>query len=174
MMNKKITGQHTPEELVESTVFPVSMPQSRKKKASRQLSAARAEGQQKMTDKDKLALQLYQLKFQLEDYIQHKEFKPNMTFGHFLKRYVSLLQVKRKDFAYDISIDETLLSQFINQHRMPPEYVAVRLEIHSNNTIPANYWFKLVTKQREHELKTDKALRKKEKKFVHRKLGVSI
>jgi len=57
-------------------------------------------------------------------------------------------------------------------HRMPPEYIAVRLEIHSNNAIPATYWFKLVEKQKEFELKTDKELRRRETKFVHRRLAV--
>lgn len=174
MKNKKVTSKYTTAELAESTIFPVSLTQTQKKQAAKHLAEARAKGQKEMSDNDRLALQLYQLKFQLEDYIQNKEFNPDMTFGRFLKRYVSLLQVKRKDFAYDISIDETLLSQFINSHRMPPEYIAVRLEIHSNNTIPATYWFKLVSKQKEYELKTDKELRKKEKKFVHRKLAVSV
>lgn len=107
----------------------------------------------------------------MEDYIQNKEFNPDLTFGHFLKQYVNLLQIKRKDFADEISIDETLLSQFINMHSMSPEYIAVRL---SNNAIPATYWFKLVEKQREHELKTDKGLRRKGNKYVHNKLAVRL
>jgi hypothetical protein len=53
---------------------------------------------------------------------------------------------------------------------MPPDYVVIRLEIHSNNSIPATYWFKLVEKQREYELRTDRKLRKKENKFVHKRL----
>jgi hypothetical protein len=172
MNKKKISQEHTSEELADALVFPVTLTPAQKKEAAKQLAAARKKGQVEMAENDRLSLQLFQLKFQLEDYIQNKEFNPGLTFGHFLKQYVDLLQVKRKDFANDISIDETLLSQFINMHRMPPEYIAVRLEIHSNNAIPATYWFKLVEKQREHELKTDKALRRKEKKYVHRKLAI--
>lgn len=174
MRAKKTISKYTPEELAESTVFPVSLKPSKRKLAAKLLAEAREKSQREMTDETRLRLQLYQLKFQLEDYIQNKEFDPNMSFGYFLKRYVSLLNVKRKDFAADISIDAALLSQFINRHRMPPEYITVRLEIHSDNTIPATYWFKLVTKQREYELRTDKKIRTKERKFVRRKLAVNV
>lgn len=173
MKTKKFSTRHTPEELAEAIVFPVTLTQTQKKEAREQLAAAR-KGQKEMTGDDRLSLNVLQLKFQLEDYIQNKEFSPELTFGYFLKQYVDLLHVKRKQFADEISIDETLLSQFINQHRTPPEYIAIRLELHSNNSIPATYWFKLVEKQREHELKTDKELRRKENKNVHRKLAISF
>lgn len=175
MKNTKVSSKHTAEELADAIVFPVTLTRAQKKEAAEQLAEARKKGQKEMNENDRLALQLFQLKFQLEDYIlNNKEFNPDLTFGYFLKQYVDLLQVKRKDFADEISIDETLLSQFINMHRMPPGYIAVRLEIHSNNSIPATYWFKLVEKQREHELKTDKGLRRKENKYVHKKLAVSF
>lgn len=174
MIKKNISKKYTRKELAEAIVFPVALTPAQKKQAMVQLAAARKKSQAKMTETDRLSLRLLQLKFQLEDYIENKEFHPDLTFGYFLKLYVDLLQLKRKDFAGEISIDETMLSQFINMHRMPPDYVAVRLEIHSNNTIPATYWFKLVEKQREYELKTDKELRKKENKFVHRKLAVNF
>jgi plasmid maintenance system antidote protein VapI len=174
MINKKLSAKYTSEELADSMVFPVSLTRAQKKEAAEQLATARKKTQQEMTDQDRLSLQLLQLRFQLEDYIQNREFSSDQTFGHFLKKYVDLLQMKRKDFAEAISIDETLLSQFINRHRLPPDYMAVRLEIHSNNMIPATYWFKLVEKQKEYELKTDKELRRKENKFVHRRLAVSL
>ncbi len=174
MKTKKLSTKLTPEELAEAIVFPVTIPQARKKEASEQLAAARKERQKELTDGDRLSLNVLQLKFQLEDYIQQNEFNPDLNFGYFLKQYVDLLQIKRKQFAEEISIDETLLSQFINHHRAPPEYIAIPLEIHSNNTIPATYWFKLVEKQREHELKTDKALRRREIKNVHRILKVNV
>jgi len=171
---KRLSKKYTNEELADAFIFPVTLNHARKKEASDQLAAARKKGQKAMSDNTRLSLQLFQLRFQLEDYIQNKEFDPNLTFGYFLKQYVGLLQIKRKDFAEDISIDETLLSQFINRHRMPSIYIVVRLEIHSNNCIPAIYWFKLVEKQKEYELRTDKELRRKENRFVHRKLTVRL
>ncbi len=172
MKTKKVSAPNA-RELAEAIVFPVKLTPGQKKEAAEQLAITRKKTQRGMSDNDRLSLQIFQLKFQLEDYIQNKEFHPDLTFGYFLKQYVDLLHLKRKEFADEISIDETLLSQFINQHRMPPDYIAVRLEIHSNNSIPATYWFKLVEKQKEFELKTDKGLRRKENKFVRRRLAVN-
>ncbi len=174
MKTKNLSHQHSSEELADAIVYPVTLTSAQKKEAAEQLAVARKKGQKEISKNDKLSLQLFQLKFQLENYFENKDFNHEFTFGYFLKHYVDLLQIKRKDFADQISIDETMLSQFINMHRMPPEYIAIRLEIHSNNTIPATYWFKLVQKQREHELKTDKEIRRKENKFVHRKLAVNF
>lgn len=126
-----------------------------------------------MTVGDRVALELLQLKFQLEDYIESKKYDEEIHFGYFLKRYIDILQVKRKDFAGDISIDETMLSQLINMHRTPPDYISIRLELHAGNIIPADYWFRLVGKQREFQIKTDVSLRSRERKFVHR-LAVNL
>ena len=85
---------------------------------------------------------------------------------------MDVLNIKRKAFAAAVSIDETLLSQLINMHRLPPDYLAIRLEIHSNNILPAEYWLKLVEKQREYQVKTDKSLRRREQKFVHTRIAI--
>jgi len=170
MKTKKHNSKYTPEDLAEAIAFPVSLSKMQKKTAAKQLAEARRKTQKDMSEVERMSLSILQLKFQLEDYIQNKMFDADKTFGSFLKQYVESLNIKRKQFAEDISIDEALLSQFINEHRMPPDYIAIRLEIHSNNSIPANYWFKLVEKQREHELNNDKEIRKKEKRFVHRKI----
>lgn len=172
MKNRKDSLKRTPAEVAEAIVYPVNLTAAQQKQAAKQLAAARKKTEKTLTEEDRLGLELFQLKFQMEDYIRNKEFDPEFTFSHFLKQYVELLRVKRKQFAKEISIDETLLSQFINQHRMLPEYMTVRLEIHSNNAIPATYWFKVVEKQREYELRTNTALRKKERKYVHRKLVI--
>jgi hypothetical protein len=119
-----------------------------------------------LSENSRLALDLLHLKLTLEQYLLFKPFDPNKSFGFFLKEYVTRINIKRKTFAADISINETLLSQFINKHRLPPDYIPIRLEIHSNNKIPAAYWYKLVEKEREHLLLTDKTLRKKQRKFV--------
>jgi hypothetical protein len=174
MKAKRISGKHTQAELADAVIFPVNLTAAQKEHAAKQLATAREKGQKEMTNQDRLALQVFQLKFHLEDYLANKEFDPKITFGYFLKHYVELLRIKRKTFASEISIDETLLSQFINMHRMPPEYITVRLEIHSNNTIPATHWFKLVEKQKEYELRTDKEMRRKENKYVLQRISVSL
>ncbi len=164
----QLRSKYTLEEIADAFVFPVELPVELQQEAKEQLIAARKRGQEEMSKETRIELNLLSLRFRIEDYINTKEFDPEKTFGYYLKQYVERLETKNKDFAAQISIDETLLSQLINEHRMPPEYVVIRLEIHSNNIIPANYWYKLVEKQREHELITDKSLRKKENKYVHR------
>jgi plasmid maintenance system antidote protein VapI len=165
--------KYTPEELAEAMVFPVKLTASQKKEAAEQLAAARKISAQQQTEEGRLTLGLFQLKFHLEDYVNGKEYEPEKHFGHFLKRYIDILGIKRKAFAEDISIDETMLSQYINMHRTPPDYVSIRLELHSNNIIPAEYWYRLVEMQKEYQIRTDKALRKKERKFVH-KLAITL
>jgi hypothetical protein len=174
MSYNKLKKKYTPEELVDAFVFPVKLTAKQKKEAAIQLAEARKKTQQEMSGETRLALQLWQFRFRMENYLESKEYISELTFGHFLKKYVELLDKKRKTFAEEISIDETLLSQLINMHRLPPDYVAIRLEIHSNNIIPAANWIRLVEKQRLYEIETDKELRKKERPFVHGKLTISL
>ena len=164
----QLRKKYTLEEIADAFVFPVELTAKQQKEAKEELAKARKKGQEEMSEETRIELNLLSLRFRIEDYINKKDFDPTKTFSSFFKRYVELLETKRKDFASQISIDESLLSQLVNGHRMPPEYVVIRLEIHSNNIIPANYWFKLVEKQREHQLITDKSLRKREDKYVHR------
>ncbi|RBL88326.1 hypothetical protein [Chitinophaga flava] len=142
--------------------------------ARKQLAEARKRTQAEMSEREKLIANLLQLKFRLEDYINNKEFDEQKTFGYFLKEYLQLIHKKRNEFAAEIDIHETLLSQLINNHRSPSDNIMIRLELHSNNSIPATYWYKLVEKQKEHYIGTNKELRKAEKKFVRNRIKVSV
>ena len=164
----QLRSKYTLAEIADAFVFPVEIPAELQQEAKEQLAKARKKGQEEMSNETRIELNLLSLRFRIEDYIAKKDFDPTQTFGSFLKKYIEVFNTKQKDFAAQISIDESLLSQLTNMHRMPPEYVFIRLEIHSNNIIPANYWYKLVERQKEHELTTDKTLRKKEIKYVHR------
>jgi len=125
-----------------------------------------------MSEADMLLADLLQLKFQMEDYVNREEFTIQKNFGHFLKEYFRLSRKKRNEFAVEIGIHETLLSQLINNRRVPGENILIRLELHSNNSIPASYWYRLVQKEKEHFIKTNQDFRKSEKKFVTNILGV--
>ncbi|WP_051292643.1 hypothetical protein [Olivibacter sitiensis] len=170
-MNKD--KKYTDEELAEAFVYPVSLTDKQKREAVEQLAIARKKGQKEMTDNDRLALKLWQLKFQLEEYIAG-DYDPEKHFGYFLRKYIDIVGAKRKVFADTIGIDETLLSQLIHKHRSPPDYMAIRLELHSNATIPAAYWYRLVEKEKEHLIKTDMKARRKESRFVTNRLTVSF
>ena len=165
MSYKKLLKQYTPEELVESFVFPVKYSAKQQKEADRALADARQKSQAAMTEDQRKELKLYQLRFQLEDQIK-KDYNPDLNFGHFLDRYLNILNKKKKEFAAEIQIHETLLSHLISNRREPSNSILIRLELHSNKIIPAIYWYKLVEKEKEHQIKTDNTLREKESQFV--------
>lgn len=169
MSYKELSKKFTSEELADAFVFPVKLTAKQKKVAAEQLAASRKKSQAEMTEETKFGLTAFHIRFRIEDYLESKEFDPELTFGSFLKKYIELLEKKRKEFAEEISIDETLLSQLINGHRYPPDYITIRLEIYSDNIIPATLWLRLVEKQRIHEIANNKELRKKEKPFVRKK-----
>jgi hypothetical protein len=172
MRKRKKGVRRTPEELVEAYVYPSVLSPAQKKEADNQLKAARAKVQSEMTAEDRLMADVLQLRFRLEDYLNNEEFDPKLKFSYFLKEYVQLLNKKRKVFAQEINIDETELSQLINNHRYPSENIIIRLELHSNKAIPAIAWYKLIEREKEHYIITDKTIRKREQKNVSNELSL--
>ena len=167
MSYKKLSKRFTPEELVDGFVFPVKLTAKQKKEAAEQLAEARKKSKATMTDETKFSLRMRGIRARIEDCLTEETFGPEHTFGAYLKLYIELMEKKRKEFAEEISIDPTLLSQLINGHRLPPDYIASRLQLHSKGKIPATLWLKLVNKQRIHEFENNKELIKKEERFVH-------
>ncbi|WP_300600848.1 hypothetical protein [Niabella sp.] len=174
MNTKKKRVKHTSGELAEAYIYPVTLTAEQRKEAGSQLKTARSKVQSEMTAADKLTADLLQLRFQLEDYLSSEEFDPKLKFSYFLKTYVELLNKKRKVFAREINIDETELSQLINDHRPPSENIIIRLEIHSNKAIPAVSWYKLIEREKEHYIITNKTIRIREEKNVSNRLTVTI
>lgn len=174
MSTKEIMNKYTTEDIADAFVLTSKLNSKQRKKAGVELKEARSKAQSEMSDKDRLTLKLMQLKFKIEDYLKSEDFDPKLSFSYFLKEYVGILNIKRKYFAQEINIDETELSQLINQHRYPNDNIIVRLEIHSNNSISAVSWYKLVEKEKEYALRTNAALRRKERKYVTNKLAVHL
>jgi len=170
MSLKKIRTKYTDEEIVNSFVLPVTLTAAQKAEASNQLAEHRAKRRAERSVDTQLKVKLMQLKLRLENYIYSDQYDPKCTFGDFLSQYLLIVNKKHKDFAHDIKIHETLLSNIIKNRREPSQFIFIRLELHSNNTIPALYWYKLIEKETEHQLKTDTALRKKESQYVTSKL----
>ncbi len=174
MIGKNRHDRIDPTEAVRSFVFPIVLNEEQKKQASEMLKIARRKSQAQITLEQKIVADLLQLRFQLEDYINNQDFELNKRFGPVLKIYLQILKKKRVDFAREIDIHETLLSQLINSRRRPNENIMIRLELHSNKCIPADYWFRLVEKERIHEIRTNKRLRKEEKVHVSNRVSVRI
>ena len=174
MKTNKLISKYTPKELADSFVFRTKLTAKEKVEADKQLSEMRKKVQAKTTPQQELLARLLQLKYQMEDYSNNAPYDIKRSFGFFLREYLKSLKKRNKDFASDINIDETELSQILNRHRKPSEKVIIRLEIHSNKTIPAITWFKLLEKEKEHEILTDNRLRTVERKHVKNRLQLSI
>lgn len=170
MFNRKLNGKVTQAELDGDVFIGVELTPAEKKEASRILAEAREKSKREMTEEVRVGLIQHHIRARIDDYIGSEKYDPAMSFGYFLKEYIDLIRTKRKDFAGQIGIDESLLSQLINGHRMPPDYIAIRLEIHSDSRISAGRWYKLITMEKEHYIKTDQEIRKKQRKFVHNPL----
>ncbi|MBN8719191.1 MAG: hypothetical protein J0H85_07085 [Sediminibacterium magnilacihabitans] len=169
---KKAFAGLTDKQIAESFVLPVKLSIRQQAEASAQLATARAKSLEQAKPVDKLLARILQLRFQLEDYLKSESYQPTRTFGHFLKEYQQLGGKKRKEFAYEINIHETLLSQLISDRREPGEQIFIRLELHSNKTIPASYWFRLVEKKKAYQLQHDSKIRQREKKNVKKSLAL--
>ncbi len=171
---KEIEKQYTSEEIAESIVFPGTKdPQEREAQLS-DFRAFRKKIANKQSEKSKLISQLLQLKFLIEDYLKTDTFNKNYYFGYFLKEYITRLEKKNNQFADEINVNPTELSQVINKHRKPTEKLIFRLEIHSNRNFPALMWFRLLEKERAYELQHDKSIIDSEKKNVRGKLAFSF
>lgn len=171
---KDLTDKYTPKEIAESFVFPRSKNKKHRQSQIEAFQEYRQKVSNSLKEKDRLISLLLQLKFQIEDYIQSETFSKSETFGFFLKEYITRLDKKNKQFAEEIDIDPTELSQIINHHRQPSEKFIIRLEIHSNKNFPALLWFKLIEKEKAYDLMHDRNLRIQESKHVKQKLEFSL
>lgn len=163
---KDIEAEYTPEELVDAFVFPAELSKREKSEGDAVLNEVLKQRRQKMSSSTMLKGALLQLRYQIEDYLENGAFDKHKTFGHFLHAYVNSLHKKQNEFAAEINIKPTELSQYINNHRKPPQAILIRLELHSRKMIPATDWYRLIELENLHSLATDKQIRKEERKFV--------
>ncbi|MEZ2338769.1 hypothetical protein AB6735_24175 [Mucilaginibacter sp. RCC_168] len=166
MSIKKILTENNGEQIADSMLMPARITPRQKAKADQELAAHRKKRQESMSSDDKLRYQLMQLKFKLENYIKKGHFEPTHHFGYYLDQYLRVTGRKKKEFAVDIQIHQTQLSNIIKNRREPNESLMIRLELHSRNMIPAIDWFKLHEMEKGYQIKTDRNLREREKQFV--------
>jgi plasmid maintenance system antidote protein VapI len=171
---KEIEKQYSPEEIAESLVFPGTKDPKEREALLEKFRKYRKKISDKQSEKSKLISQLLQLKFLIEDYLKGDTFNKEYHFGYFLKEYITRIEKKNNQFADEIDVKPTELSQVINKRRKPTEKLIFRLDIHSNKNFPALMWFKLLEKERAYELKHNKGIIDSEKKYVKEKLAFSF
>jgi hypothetical protein len=158
-------------ELAEAFIFPSKEPVTAKEKQEEEIfwqerrkQFANRTPQQQIYDK------LLQLKFRLEDYIDSNQYEAVLNFGYFLNEYINRQDKQDKEFADEIDVKPAVLSQYLNNHRKPPEKFIIRLELHANGMIPALAWFKLLQKDKEHEIMTNTGIRIEESRHIKNRL----
>jgi hypothetical protein len=160
-------------EIDESFIAP-KLTQKEKRRADDTFRAFREKTEAGRTSHDRLKTQLLQLRFLMEDYLKSKKYDDIMGFGYFLKEYIGRIDKKNNEFAKEINITPTELSQFINSHRAPNDRLIIRLEIHSNNIFNATLWYNIFSKEKTLELIQNAPLRRSEEKQVKKRLAISI
>jgi hypothetical protein len=172
MSVKSILKEFSPEEIADAFVLPHGLTKKAKAKADAELLAVLSEKRATLSGEKKLEYNLLQFKFQMEDYINGNSYSDEFTFGHFLSSYLNILNKNRKEFASEIDVTTVALNKWLNNDRIPDEAIMIRLEIHSNNTIPAVNWLRIIEKQTEHRLNSNQLLRQIQSAHVKRKLEI--
>jgi hypothetical protein len=170
MKSTKLKHKYTDAELADSFVFRTKISSKDRQSMDVDLAAARKKVQAKTSVKDQYYAELLRLRFLMEDEIRTSAFNENNSFTSFLRKYIKLSYKAYKDFALDIGLNVTELSQILNNHRAPSDNTIIRLELHSSNFIPAKIWFRLLEKERLNKLDNDMLIREREAKYVKRKL----
>lgn len=157
----------------ESFVSPKLSPPERLK-AEQEFAEYRRQAELKTSDEEKLLSKILELKFQMEDYLKSEKLEEQRSFGYFLRRYIELIGRKNNEFAEEIDVNPTELSQIVNRHRDPSKKIIIRLEMHSNGIILATAWHGIYSKDKALELATDEQLRREEGEHVKKKLALSF
>jgi hypothetical protein len=166
MKTKDIYEKYSHEEVADSIVFKNPLSEKEEKESSLELAEIRRKKRENLSENQKLYAKVLQLRFLMEDYAKSEQYDENRSFASFLRKYIRFSYKVNKRFANDINLNEGELSLILNKRRLPTEKTIVRLEIHSNNVIPALSWYRVVEKQREHELEKDIKFKQEQKKFV--------
>jgi hypothetical protein len=172
MKNNK--NKFTLDELADSVVFESNLTREERKSADSELAEARRKNKERITGNQQLYAKVLQLRFLMEDYAKSEIFDQELSFASFLRKYIRLNYKVNKKFANDINIKEAELSLILNRHRLPNEKTIVRLELHSNSMIPAISWYRVLEKEKEHELQSNIAFKQKQNKHVKNRLNFEL
>jgi len=114
------------------------------------------------TARERIKYKLISLKFQMEAYISHENPRTLRTVGEFLKQHIIALNIKNKDFAKYIELEESNLSAIIRGKRKINIDLALKLGQIFN--LDPNIW--LLIQSRNEIIKT-KIKRNKEYQKYH-------
>lgn len=163
---KKLREKYTDEEIADSMLIPQELSEEEQQQANEEFVKYRMKHRQEMSEKDKILSGLLSLKYQILHYLQENAFDESKTLGNIIKKYLNVVNRTQKELAEDINIHPSRLNRIIKGKEKIGKTIAYRLEAHSGEIIPAIYWWKLIQKEIEEEIKTEQEERELEKKQV--------
>lgn len=163
---KKLREQYTDEEIADSMLIPEDLSEEEEERLRKEFVRLRMQRRQEMSEKDKILSGLLSIKYQISSYVSSRDFSEEKSFGSFVEKYMEIIDRKQKDLAEEIDIHPSRLNRIIKGKEKIGKSIAYRLETHSGEIIPAIFWWKLMQKEVEQEILTEKQERELERKHV--------
>jgi Helix-turn-helix len=154
-------------EIADAHIPPHDLTPSEMDEAIVELRAFRMARLRDMTDEQRLKGDLLRLRFQMENYVDDKNFNEKYSFSYFLQQYLQLIGKKQVEFAKEISLHPSKLNLYLNDKSDPSLSILYRLEKHTAEQIPALLWWKIIVKKMVNQIKNDKSTRQTEREKVN-------
>jgi plasmid maintenance system antidote protein VapI len=163
---QKLLTQYTVEEIADSVIVPAVLTDQEKQILAEEMKEIRMKKLRDMTEEDIIVSDVMRLRFQMEAYLDEKDFSHQRTFGKYLEEYIRVRRKTRKSISEDLAIHYTKLSRIINDNEEPNIELVYRLEKHTGYLISAGVWWKLIMKKQEFIILQDEETRKTEQDKV--------
>ncbi len=163
---KKLKKKYTKKELAESVMVPQELSKDEEKIAREEFVKLRMDKRKNRSDKETLLSNLLTLKYSIKSYLNSSEFIEENSFGNYLKAYLKVVSRSQKKLAEEIGLHPSRMNRIIKGKEKIGKSIAYRLENHSGEIIPALFWWKLIQKEIEQEIITEKKERELERKKV--------
>jgi len=162
----KLKETYTREELGDSIMVSEELSKEEEEQIREEFVRIRMKRRQEMSEKDKVLSGLLSIKYQIKSYVRSTGFAEEKSFSNFLHKYIEVIKRKQKELAEEIDVHPSRLNRILKGKERIGKSIAYRLESHSGELIPAIYWWKLMQKEVEQEILTERQERKIERKHV--------
>lgn len=163
---KKLKKKYSKKELAEAVMVSKELTKEEEEKAREEFMKFRLNKRKNRSEKEELLSNLLTLKYTIKAYLESDEFKQENSFGSFLKSYLKVVKRSQKKLAEEIGLHPSRINRIIKGKERIGKSIAYRLESHSGEIIPALFWWKLIQKEIEQDILTEKQERELEKKNI--------
>ncbi|PPK89088.1 helix-turn-helix protein [Neolewinella xylanilytica] len=169
---KDLLQRYSEEEVAASFIASEQLPAEAQAEVHREFLEERIKSLQNIAGDQKLRSELFAFKIQLEDYFKADKYHEQYNFGSQLKKYIEIVGRTQTEISNNLSIHKARLSRIINGKENPNPELMYRLQEHSSGAIPAFYWWKLLSKELEYQIRTDKEKMQEESNKVTNPISI--